>query len=354
MPPLANQLLGEGEIVNKHSENQHGDLMRAETAEAIAVFERASVVDHSREVQQLGLSSKRAIYTVARGSSDAAANVISYELMRETGIAATSLPPSVFSLGIGVALDQAAVLVISQSGASNDLVLSAKGASANGAAVVAITNKQGSAVSAASHVTLPIGAGPELAVPATKTVIGSIAAGMGLIAAIKPEYRAHCLRSSKIVAAIKDHQHPDCAEISAELVQSEHVYVIGRDTGFGAAQEIALKLKECCALHAEAYSASEVLHGPLQLVTRRLTVLMLDTEDLQSQASLDIAEMRFRAAGCRVMRIRPSDVSAKGLVPAAAAAILIYVLYSIILQTALTLGFDPDHPDTLAKETLTI
>ena len=66
--------------------------------------------------------------------------------------------------------------------------------------------------------------------------------------------------------------HPKAAAIRAALLRSPHVYVIGRDTGYGAAHEIALKLKECCAVHAEAYSASEVLHGPLQLVTKPLTV----------------------------------------------------------------------------------
>ena len=59
------------------------------------------------------------------------------------------------------------------------------------------------------------------------------------------------------------------------LLRAQSVYVIGRGAGLGAAQEVALKLKECCALRAEAYSASEVLHGPLQLVTKPLTVVIV-------------------------------------------------------------------------------
>ena len=77
------------------------------------------------------------------------------------------------------------------------------------------------------------------------------------------------------------------------LLRAQNVYVIGRGAGLGVAQEVALKLKECCALHAEAYSASEVLHGPLQLVTKPLTVLILDTEEAATQDSLDRAEVRF-------------------------------------------------------------
>ena len=129
--------------------------------------------------------------------------------------------------------------------------------------------------------------------------------------------------------------------------------MIGRDTGYGAAQEVALKLKETCALHAEAYSASEVLHGPLQLVTKPLLVLILDTGVPEIQDSLDIAEARFLAAGGAVHRLRPSDVGVVGVTPAAAAAVLLVLLYPVILATALALGFDPDRPATLSKVTQT-
>ena len=58
-------------------------------------------------------------------------------------------------------------------------------------------------------------------------------------------------------------EHPDVHTLQSVLLRSRHIYVIGRDTGYGAACEVALKLKECCVLHAEAYSSFEVLHGPL-------------------------------------------------------------------------------------------
>ena len=89
--------------------------------------------------------------------------------------------------------------------------------------------------------------------------------------------------------------HPEAKHITESLTAASHVYVIGRDTGLGAAQELALKIKETCALHAEAYSSSEVLHGPLQLATKPLLVLILDTGQADVQDSLDMAEARFRA-----------------------------------------------------------
>lgn len=330
-----------------------GQHMAAEIAESPAVFSRAAGADHRAALAGLNLGEARAFYTIARGSSDAAANIVSYELMRELSCPMTSLPPSIFSLGRGVTMAGAAALVISQSGASDDLVRSARGVRSAGGAVLAITNQAGSAVETAAQVTLAIGAGAELAVPATKTVIGSIAAGMALIAALAPAYAGKAAASAEAVLKVAGALHPKAANLCAALLRAQHVYVIGRDTGFGAAQEVALKLKECCALHAEAYSSSEVLHGPLQLVTKPLLILMLDTETADTKDSLDLAEARFQSAGGTVYRLRPSDAGVLGLTPAAAAAMLLYLIYPVILAASVALGHDPDRPATLSKVTQT-
>lgn len=336
---------------------EKGTFMAAEAADALPVFARAARADHSAALGPLDLGTRRALYTIARGSSDAAANILAYEMMRETGLPVTSLPPSVFSVGRGVAMEGAAALVISQSGASEDLVRSARGARARGAAVLALVNADASPVAAEAHVTLPIGAGLERAVPATKSVTGAIGAGMAALSAIAPAYAPRAARAADLLGGIAAPQHPQTSALVAALVAASHVYVIGRDTGYGAAHEIALKLKECCALHAEAYSASEVLHGPLQLVTRPLLILILDTGQGDIQTSLDTAEARFRAAGGDVHRVRPADLGLAtgedGLTPAAAAALLLAMLYPVVHAVALALGHDPDHPETLSKVTQT-
>lgn len=326
-----------------------GQHMSREIAEAPQVF--ASAVAQS--VRLPDVTHLRAIYTVARGSSDAAANILAYELMRETHLPTTSLPPSIFSLGHGVRLTNSAVLVVSQSGASPDLVRSTEGAREAGATVLALTNVPGSPVEAKAHATLKIGAGPEQAVPATKSVVGAIAAGMALLASLSPAYAPRARAAADTIAALQDRTLPQQKALLAALLRASHVYVIGRDTGFGAAQELALKLKECCALHAEAYSSSEVLHGPLQLVTNPLLILILDTEQPEVQDSLDTAEARFKAAGGTTFRLRPSDVGATTLTPAAAAAALLILTYPLALRTALALGHDPDRPATLSKVTQT-
>lgn len=325
-----------------------GRHMAREIAAAPAAFARAA----SQDVAPVP-PAWRAAYTIARGSSDAAALILAYEFMREAGRPCTTLPPSVFSLGGGVALDDALVLLVSQSGASEDLVRSARGARARGAHVVAITNLEGSPVERAAQACLPIGAGPELAVPATKTVVGAVGAGTALLAALVPAYAPRARAAAEVVADRGGVPHPRAAALAQALAGAQSVYVIGRDTGFGAAHEVALKLKECCALHAEAHSASEVLHGPLQLVTEGITVLLLDTGSPGTRDSLDIAQARFEGHGAEVHRVSPADLGVEGLTPAAAAALLLCLLYPVVHATALARGHDPDAPATLSKVTRT-
>jgi glucosamine--fructose-6-phosphate aminotransferase (isomerizing) len=316
-----------------------GPHMASEMQEASAVFTRVVMQDIAP------LDKPSAIYTFARGSSDTVANVLSYAFMERLNIPMTSLPPSVFSLGDGVAMGDALALVISQSGASDDLVACAKGAKR----CVAITNVKGSKVEAASERTIAVGAGRELAVPATKTVVGSIGAGMALLAAIDPNFKEDCTAAAAIFAkgipAL-----PDADTISKTLTDAQHIYVLGRQFSFGVAHEVALKFKETCALHAEAYSASEVLHGPLQLSTKPLTVLSLNAGDAASQPSLKAAEDRFEAEGATILRVR---VTVDDLCGPASAAALLCQLYPVIHATANRLGFDPDSPKTLMKVTRT-
>ena len=326
-----------------------GRYMAAELQEAASVFCKAATQDICSGLEPLAIDNARAIYTIARGSSDAAANILSYEFMRELGIPVTSLPPSVYSVGKGVSMKDALGLVISQSGASEDLVRATKGVRDNGGKVAAITNVAGSAVEGAADLTLSIGAGEEKAVPATKTVIGSVGAGLALLAAIKPDYAARLRASVSQFGAIGNLPVEDHAGLKAALLSARHVYVVGRDTGFGAAHEVALKIKETCAIHAEAYSASEVLHGPLQLATNPLTVLMLDTGAPETAESIENAVARFTKAGAKVHRV----TNAADLVPAAAAAAILRHVYPIILDVALELGLDPDAPATLSKVTVT-
>ncbi|MBL4812027.1 MAG: SIS domain-containing protein [Rhodobacteraceae bacterium] len=323
--------------------------MRAESAQALGAFVSAAQADHTAALAGLGLGDLRAIYTVARGSSDAAATILAYEFMAVLGLPVTSLPPSIFSLGRGVDMTGVVALLVSQSGGSDDLVRTARGIGTNGGTVIALTNQPGSPVERVCNLTLPIGAGPELAVPATKSVTGAIGAGLALLRAFAPGYAPRLAAVCARIEALDE--LPAQAAMQDALIGSagRPVYIIGRGAGYGAAQETALKIKECCAIHAEAYSASEVLHGPLQLATKSLIAVLLDTGNEEIQDSLDTAQNRLEASGGTVMRLR----APAGLVGAPAAAYLLAMIYPAILEASLALGHDPDRPSILSKVTQT-
>lgn len=331
-----------------------GASMRAEIDQAIPAFSEGVRQDLTATARAVNLAAVDAFYTIARGSSDAAANLISYEFMSELKTPVTTLPPSVFSLGNGLQLGNAAALMFSQSGGSQDLVSAAIGFKSGGGKTIALTNTIGSPLANEADACIDIKAGVEQAVPATKTVICTIAAGMALLAALKPNYAAACEAAAKAMLASADAKLGQAGQLIAALKESQHVYVIGRGCGFGAAHEVALKLKETTAIHAEAYSAAEVLHGPLQLATKPLSVIILDTGEEASQQSLGLAQTRFKAVGANVFRLTPQDVGAQGLTPAASSAMLLRAMYPVILETALQLGLDPDQPETLSKITVTI
>lgn len=332
-----------------------GAMMRAEAAEGPAVIlDRLSRGVDARAL--LGaMTAPRAIYSVARGSSDAAATVFNYEAMAALRLPATTLPPSVFSIGDGVGMDGALVVALSQSGASADLVAAASGAAAQGARVIAITNVDGSDLERAAHHRLPILAGPERAVPATKSVVGAIAGGVALIGALAPDYAE---AQAGFVAATGPEAFGEILTdlpLARRIAEARHIYVIGRQQMYGAAQEVALKIKECCAIHAEAYSATEVLHGPLQLGNDRLLTLILDDGNARLQPGLDTAQARFDAAGSQVIRLR-SGLSQRTHAPAGGAVLaadMLVGLYPVIREAALSLGIDPDSPNLLKKVTQT-
>src|SRR6185369_16747812 len=132
-------------------------------------------------------------------------------------------------------------------------------------------------VSAADHV-IPLRAGPELSVAATKSYLATLAALARLVAAWT---NSSALETA--IVALPDQMDRawqlDWTAPLPLLQTAEHLYVVGRGLGLGAAQEIALKCKETCGLHAEAFSSAEVRHGPFALLGPRFPALLLAQND---------------------------------------------------------------------------
>jgi len=337
-------------------------LMYAEAAESAAVAERhlAELPAVLRQLgQRLRALDPSVVITCARGSSDHAATFAKHLVEVHTGIPVASHAPSTSSI-YGTkwrTLERALFLAISQSGQSPDLVLSATAARDAGALVVAIVNDAASPLAQIADVTVPILAGPERSVAATKTYIASLLAVTGLVAAWTEDAD---LQTALLDApqGLRTAWPLDWSPALPVLRGARNLFVVGRGSNLGIAQEAALKLKETCGLHAEAYSAAEVEHGPMAIVGAGFPVLMLVPNDAARDAFAPLAR-DFIDRGAQVMVAGAEWPGAAtlpvlpGLHPALGAMATVQSVYRFAAGLSLARGLHPDHPPHLRKVTQT-
>jgi len=287
------------------------------------------------------------VVTCARGSSDHAATYGKYVLETTVGHLVASVGPSVASMykRAPVGLAGALVIVVSQSGRSPDLLELAAAARRGGALVVAFVNDESSPLAAACDVVVPLCAGEERAVAATKSFLLASLAFVQLAAAWSGDA---ALRDA--AAAVPDALDAACLgtwDLGA-LTTAASLYVVGRGVGLGAAQEIALKLKETCRLHAEAFSTAEVLHGPVALVTPGFPVIALDQRDATEAAVNEVVD-KLHLLGAQILE--PPPTSAPSVI---APLCHVQSFYLELATLAEARGFDADAPQHLTKVTKTV
>ncbi len=337
----------------------HATLMFAETAEAPVVVRRQRLRNADAMAalgERLRREKPHTIVTLARGSSDNAATYARYLIETRAGVLTSSASPSIVSVyDAGPDMTGTVMLVFSQSGRSPDLLAAAEAARGRGALLVALVNDETSPLAALADVTLPLDAGPERSVAATKSFVATLAAVLHFV--------AEWTRDAGLTAALD--ALPDLLaeasslDWSAALPALDHaanLYVVGRGLGFAVAQEAALKIKETCGFHAEAFSAAEVRHGPMALVGRDFPVLLLAQDDL-SAASIEALAAPFSARGATVIAAGVSgDVMLPTLVadPAIQPLLLVQGFYRLANDLAVRRGRDPDRPPHLAKVTETV
>src|SRR5688572_16372289 len=332
--------------------------MFSEAAQAARVV-RSQFEMNAANVRQIGTllreMNPRAVVTCARGSSDHAATFAKYLIESHTKLLTTSAAPSLSSL-YDAQPDMRGVvfLAISQSGKSPDLLASAENAKRNGAAVIALCNSPASPLAELAHHTIALGAGPETSVAATKSYIASLSAIVHLVACWTSD---QTLINSLMRAPEQLEQawHLDWSAAIAVLKPANNLFVLGRGYGLGIAQEAALKFKETCGLHAEAFSAAEVKHGPMALVGRGFPVLMLSQND-ESRSGIEKLATEFVARGADVLIAGPRVTGSIPLPTIAAHAVIepllmVQSFYRMIASLAPARGFDPDRPPHLNKVT---
>ena len=300
----------------------------------------------------LSLHPPQLIATIGRGSSDHAAQYIRTAFELSTGIPSMSIMPSIASVyGRQLYFQNTLAIAVSQSGRSPDICAAAEMAKKGGAFVVAIVNKVDSPLADVADIVLPIEAGEEQAVAATKSFAGTLAVALRLLAYVRSD---PLLTNSidKITEAW--HGRTDVIDAFELILQSRSCMILGRGLSLGLAQEAALKIKEILQFPAEAFSSAEVLHGPVGLAAKNCSVLGWTCDPKTQSGQLETLN-HFASLGSEVLDLQQFTTSKQKqdahpfLIP----LLPLPMFYRTLAKQAVVLGLDPDQPTNLRKVTET-
>jgi len=337
--------------------SERGRRMATEFREAPEVVRRQAQ-QLAAPIAELAARLKRrppnVVVTCARGSSAHAATFGKHLFERHLGIVCAPAAPNIASVyHKQMQLKDQLFLSISQSGRSDDLVESARMAKAAGAITVAMVNDTASPLAAASEIVLPIGAGPEHSVAATKTFVASLAALLRLTSAWTEEatFAAAIERLPDRLAAASE---LDWTAGLESLTEATSLLTIGRGPTLAIAREAALKFKETCDLPAEPFSGAEFMHGPVSLVDTHYPVLIFTPTDAAAKGLSELAaDLRGKGAAVFVTGAPDGLPSPAPDHPDADAICLIQSLYGLLVELAPRRGTDADAPRHLRKVTRT-
>jgi glucosamine--fructose-6-phosphate aminotransferase (isomerizing) len=299
------------------------------------------------------------VVTNARGSSDHCALSLKYLIEITLGAPCASIGPSIASLyHAPLRLEDALSISISQSGVSPDIVAMQRAAQRAGALTLAFVNDEASPLATEADRLAPLCAGLERSVAATKSMIAGMAGAASLVAAWS-EDEGLAAGLAALPELLTQQSAPAPGALVERLAGARSAYVLGRGATFAIAAEAALKLKETCAIHAEAFSSAEVLHGPAEIVTPGFPVIAFLPQD-EAREGMNETLRRLRGMGAEVLIIDAGGKDDGGRLAAADAAhpyltaiAMIHRFYRLVEACALRLGRDPDRPKNLSKVTET-
>ena len=296
--------------------------------------------------------------TIARGSSDHAAQYAGYLIMARLGRLVTSLPMSLVTLYQSKIDCRALVsLAFSQSGQSPDLVQPTRYFREGRAVTAAFVNDAASPLARAAQWLFPLHAGVETSVAATKSVIAQMTAGARLVAAWQEDAALQAAVAG-LPRVLSRAAGADWSAAVDALKDADRLLVIGRGLGLPVALEAALKFKETCGLQAEAFSGAEVQHGPMALVEQGYPLLVFAPRGPAQPGLLALAD-GMRSRGARVLLAAPAGTPRTSLPIADCAAIdldpisMLQSFYPMVEALSRARGLDPDRPRHLDKVTRT-
>jgi glucosamine--fructose-6-phosphate aminotransferase (isomerizing) len=338
-----------------------------EIAEQPRVFERlldegtAPVRSAARAIRAAAPSW---VLIAARGSSDNAARYAQYLLGARNRLGVGLAVPSLFTLYQSPPrLERALVVGISQSGQSPDIVAVLTEGARQGALTLAITNDPESPLARVASCTIPLLAGEERAVAATKTY----SAELLVLAMLSAELDGDESTQSELRGVVDQLEtaielNRDLAAAANDFRDAQKFVVLGRGFNYATAFEVALKIKETSYALAEPYSVADFLHGPVAMIDRDFPVILVTPS---GKASAEVPELLdlLEQRGARVAAISDessvlSRAQARLRLPSNVPewlSPLVAIAPGQLWASALagSRGQDPDRPRGLSKVTLT-
>jgi glutamine---fructose-6-phosphate transaminase (isomerizing) len=341
--------------VQKPSSQMAAEIQQA--PEVVRRQEQALAGPIQELVARLQKAPPQVVVTCARGSSAHAAAFAKHAIERHLGIPVAAAAPSITTVyHRDLTLKGQLLLAISQSGRSDDLIEQTKSAKRAGALTVALVNLTDSPLAKESDIVLPLCAGPEHSVAATKSFIATLCAILRLTAAWAGNselQRALSRLPERLTAATA----LDWSACFGAFSHASSLITIGRGSTLAIAREAALKLKETCNLHAEAFSGAEFLHGPVALVSANYPILMFMPGDAAADALIAL-EADLRRKHAAIFSVQPG--AGAGRLPALPAdqpetdaVCVIQSFYAAAVRLAKLRGMDADRPRHLQKVTRT-
>ena len=344
--------------------------MRREIGEVPAVVERilgAVPAELGPVARAIRARAPRWAMIAARGTSDHAAVYAQYLIEAHLGLPTGLAKPSITTVyGAPLAWQDGMLIAISQSGQSPDIVGVVEAARAAGAVTVAITNEHPSPLAAAAEWHARCHAGPERAIPATKTYVAQLAVVAALVAAVRPDAALGAGLAAlpsvldTTLDATERWLEGAGAETIHDLAAADRVLLVSRGYNLATALELALKLKETCGHFAEAYSTADFAHGPLVLAQAAVPTIGIRPDGpmgaLVDQTVAAVAGRGRRATvigGAEAGAI-PGALSLASDLPEALTPLQFVVPGQLLVEaTARARGLSPDAPVGLGKVTLT-
>ncbi|WP_432065218.1 SIS domain-containing protein [Streptomyces sp. C10-9-1] len=342
-----------------------GRVMAGEMAQQPAVLRR--ILDEGAPriravAREVAARRPRFVLLTARGTSDNAALYAKYLMEIRLGLPCglTSMSTTT-AYGARPDLTDVLVVTVSQSGGSPDLVASTRAAREAGAITLAVTNNADSPLAAVSEFHVDVLAGPEKALPATKTYTASLLALYLFTEGLRDGDTSAAGALPELASRVLGRQD-EVRTLAARYRFAERMVITSRGYGYPTAKEAALKLMETSYIPALAYSGADLLHGPLAMVDNVSPVIAVVTQGRGGEALQPVLD-RLRGRGADLFVVGPAaQVSAASAgfvlptegVPEELQPVLeILPLQLMAYEVTIARGQDPDAPRALAKVTET-